>query len=144
MRLVSLFFIGVLFAMGLVISGMAQPAKVIGFLDIFGAWDPSLAFVMGSALIVTHFGFKFALGKPSPVLSATFQVPSAKHIDARLLIGAGLFGIGWGLSGFCPGPVLVALGSGHSEVIMFVVAMFAGFFLKDLLDSAISPKPLKT
>lgn len=141
MRLFSLFALGILFGSGLAVSGMAQPAKVIGFLDIFGAWDPSLAFVMGSALIVTYFGFRFVLEKPSPILTEKFQLPSATHIDWRLLGGSSFFGIGWGLSGFCPGPALVALGSGTPEVLMFVGAMFVGFFVKDLLDSLITPMP---
>ena len=141
MRYLSLLLLGVLFGVGLAISGMAQPAKVVGFLDIFGAWDPSLAFVMGSALIVAHFGFKWVLNRPSPILSGGFQLPSAKHIDSRLVIGASFFGIGWGLSGFCPGPALVALGSGHPEVITFVVSMFVGFFIKDMLDLVIAPSP---
>ncbi len=144
MRLFSLFAIGILFAIGLVVSGMAQPAKVVGFLDIFGQWDPSLAFVMGSALIVSHFGFKFVLKKPSPILGAKFQLPSAKHIDLRLLTGASFFGIGWGLSGFCPGPALVALSSGHPEVLSFVAAMFVGFFLKDMLDMIVPAKPVQS
>ena len=144
MKLFSLLVIGILFAVGLVVSGMAQPAKVVGFLDIFGQWDPSLAFVMGSALVVTHFGFKFVLKKPSPILGAKFQLPSAKHIDLRLVSGASLFGVGWGLSGFCPGPALVALGSGHPEVVTFVAAMFAGFFLKDMLDMIVPVKPVQS
>ena len=141
MRYLSLLLLSVLFGIGLVVSGMAQPAKVVGFLDIFGAWDPSLAFVMDSALFVTHFGFKLVLNKPSPILSEGFQLPGAKHIDARLVVGASFFGIGWGLSGFCPGPALVALGSGHSEVITFVGSMFVGFFIKDMLDLVMTPSP---
>ncbi|MEM7465426.1 MAG: DUF6691 family protein [Pseudomonadota bacterium] len=134
MKAISLFAIGVLFGLGLVVSGMAQPEKVTGFLDVFGAWDPSLAFVMGSALLVTHFGFNLILKKPSPVFDSNFRLPTANQIDSRLLIGATFFGVGWGLSGFCPGPAFVALGTGHTDVVIFVLAMFAGFSIKDMVD----------
>ncbi|MEM7542467.1 MAG: DUF6691 family protein [Pseudomonadota bacterium] len=144
MRIFATLLIGALFATGLVISGMTQPAKVIGFLDLFGTWDPSLALVMGSALVVAHFGFKAVLKRPSPVLGANFELPSAKDIDKRLVIGASFFGLGWGMSGFCPGPALVALGSSRGDVMMFVAAMFAGFFIKDLIDSAIQARTPKT
>jgi uncharacterized protein len=133
MRLLSFFALGALFAVGLGISGMTQPRKVLGFLDVFGAWDPALLFVMGGAVMVTFVGYRFVLRRPRPVLGATFDLPTRRDIDIQLLAGASLFGVGWGLAGFCPGPALVALASGSMDVVIFVAAMFAGFLAKDLL-----------
>ncbi len=133
MRLVSFLALGALFAVGLGISGMTQPLKVLGFLDVFGAWDPALAFVMGSAVAVTFIGYRFVLARPHPFLGASFDMPSRRNIDVQLLAGASLFGVGWGLAGFCPGPALVALASGSMDIVIFVAAMFAGFLAKDLL-----------
>jgi uncharacterized membrane protein YedE/YeeE len=116
----------VLFGAGLVLSGMTQPAKVIGFLDVSGAWDPSLMFVMVGAIGVHALAWRFIKRAPQPVLGGTFQVPTNKAIDARLVVGAALFGIGWGVSGICPGPGLVALASNSSAVLAFVGAMFVG------------------
>lgn len=120
---------GALFSAGLIVSQMVNPAKVIGFLDITGHWDPSLAFVMGGALMVTIPGFWFLKKKEKPLAEARFHWPSAKHLDARLLLGAAIFGVGWGLSGFCPGPALTALVSGYTPVLLFVLSMFAGMYL---------------
>jgi uncharacterized membrane protein YedE/YeeE len=125
--------IGALFALGLGLSGMTQPAKVLGFLDVAGAWDPTLLYVMGSAVVVNFIGFRLTAGRPHPVLAARFDVPSRRDIDVPLVAGAAVFGLGWGLAGFCPGPALVALASGSFDVFIFVVAMFAGFVLKDVL-----------
>jgi uncharacterized membrane protein YedE/YeeE len=116
----------VLFGVGLVLSGMTQPAKVIGFLDVSGAWDPSLLFVMVGAIGVHAIAWRFIKRAPQPVLGGTFQVPTNKAIDARLVVGAGLFGIGWGLSGICPGPGLVALANNSGAVLTFVGAMLTG------------------
>src|SRR5690606_286226 len=98
--------LGLLFGLGLVVSGMANPAKVLNFLDLFGTWDPSLAFVMGGAVFVAFFGYRLALRRGSPVVGETFHLPNRSDIDRRLIVGPALFGFGWGLGGFCPGPAL--------------------------------------
>lgn len=141
MRLFSFFALGTLFAIGLGVSGMTQPGKVIGFLDVAGQWDPALAFVMGGAVVVTFIGYRWVLGRPAPLLSPSFQVPTRRDIDAQLLIGASLFGVGWGMAGFCPGPALVALASGSGDVMIFVGAMFVGFIIKDLVVKPGSSTP---
>ena len=117
---------GTLFGLGLAISGMVNPAKVIGFLDIAGDWDPTLAFVMGGALLVTVPAFRLILKRESPVLADDFELPTKKDLDARLLGGSALFGVGWGLSGFCPGPAVTALATGLMPVFAFVAAMIVG------------------
>lgn len=117
---------GLIFGLGLVVSGMANPAKVLNFLDIAGTWDPSLAFVMGGAVAVTAAGYRWVLAWPKPLLAAKFQVPTRRDIDARLLAGPALFGLGWGLSGLCPGPALTSLALAAPGVLVFVPAMFAG------------------
>lgn len=118
--------LGLLFGIGLVISGMADPAKVLNFLDLAGTWDPSLAFVMGGAVIVAFFGYRFALGRKRPLLAPDFQLPTRRAIDGRLVAGAAIFGLGWGLGGFCPGPALTSLGLAETGTLVFVPAMFAG------------------
>lgn len=120
---------GVLFGAGLAISGMTNPAKVHGFLDVFGAWDPSLAFVMGGALAVTVPGFFILKKRYKPVLAAAFQWPSRQDLDPDLIRGATFFGIGWGLAGFCPGPAIAGLAYGVPEVAIFTLAMLGGMFL---------------
>lgn len=120
---------GLTFGLGLVISQMINPAKVIGFLDIFGSWDPSLAFVMGGALIVTAIGYRLAWQKPKPFAAEKFQIPSNRTIDKKLAIGAILFGVGWGLVGLCPGPAIAALVIGGIPIIIFLVAMGVGMVL---------------
>ena len=122
-------FAGALFGLGLAVSGMTNPAKVIGFLDFAGGWDPTLAFVMGGALLVTIPAFRLILGRPRPILADGFALPAKSTLDARLLGGAALFGVGWGLSGFCPGPAVVALVTGLTPVFAFVAAMVAGMVL---------------
>ena len=102
--------LGLLFGVGLVVSGMSDPAKVLNFLDLFGTWDPSLAFVMGGGVLVAFVGYRIVLGRPRPLLAAGFSLPMRKDIDRPLVLGAAIFGIGWGLGGFCPGPALTALG----------------------------------
>jgi hypothetical protein len=136
MRTLSAFFTGALFGLGLLVSGMAQPDKVLGFLDVFGTWDPSLAFVMGGALLVTHFGFRWITGRDHPVFAGRFALPTTNQIDSRLVAGASLFGIGWGLVGYCPGPALVAVGTVQTEVLIFAGAMFVGFFVYEWLAPA--------
>lgn len=120
---------GLVFGLGLTVAGMVNPAKVLGFLDFAGKWDPSLAFVLGGAVVVAFAGFRLAATRTRPVVAAAFQPPAAAGIDARLLGGAAIFGLGWGLSGFCPGPVVAALGYGGSGVLVFVLAMLAGMGL---------------
>jgi uncharacterized protein len=119
-------FAGTLFGLGLAISGMVNPAKVIGFLDFAGDWDPTLALVFGGALLVAIPPFRLILKRPRPVLAEKFDLPTKKDVDARLLAGAAIFGIGWGLAGLCPGPAVTALASGLAPVFAFVAAMVAG------------------
>lgn len=125
---------GVTFGLGLVISQMVNPAKVIAFLDLFGNWDPSLAFVMGAALIVTAIGYRLVWLRPRPVLAENFQVPGNRKVDAKLAIGAVLFGIGWGLVGLCPGPAIAALTIGGVPALGFLAAMAAGMLVFELFD----------
>ncbi|MFT6556594.1 DUF6691 family protein [Sneathiella sp.] len=120
---------GVLFGMGLAISGMLSPGKVIGFLDITGNWDPSLAFVMGGAVLVTVVSFKLLLKRPIPFFGDKFHLPSKKDIDARLLVGAGLFGAGWGIGGLCPGPAVSSLAYADPKIAVFVVSMVTGIII---------------
>jgi len=117
---------GVVFGLGLIVSGMANPAKVLGFLDLAGHWDPSLAFVMAGAVAVSAIAFAVARGRAVSFLGAEMRLPSARHIDRRLVLGSVLFGIGWGAAGFCPGPALVALGMGEPKALVFVAAMLVG------------------
>lgn len=117
---------GLLFGLGLVISGMINPAKVQNFLDVTGSWDPSLAFVMGGALLVTTPGFWWLKSRSRPVFAERFEWPSRKDIDPRLVVGSSLFGAGWGMAGFCPGPALSALALARSEVLIFILAMVGG------------------
>jgi uncharacterized membrane protein YedE/YeeE len=117
---------GLLFGLGLVISGMINPAKVLNFLDVAGTWDPSLAFVMAGALIVATLGYRLVLPRGKPLFASDFSVPSARQIDPRLIGGAALFGAGWGLVGFCPGPAITAAALGMGEVYIFLAAMLAG------------------
>lgn len=129
MRLFSAYLIGIIFGVGISISGMANPAKVLNFFDIAGTWDPSLAFVMGGALVVTFIGYRFVLKRPTPFAANSFQIPTGRAIDARLIGGSALFGIGWGIAGFCPGGALPALGTGVTQVFIFVAALIAGILI---------------
>jgi uncharacterized membrane protein YedE/YeeE len=122
----SAFASGLLFGLGLIVSQMVNPAKVIGFLDIFGPWDPSLAFVMGGAVTVSAAGSALARRRGHPLLAPRFEFPTRRDLDLRLIAGAALFGVGWGLAGLCPGPALVAMMFGPWEIIVFVGAMVAG------------------
>ena len=119
---------GIIFGAGLAISGMVNPAKVLNFFDIAGSFDPSLAFVMAGALAVTLIGYRLVLERSSPVFAARFHLPAARHIDARLIGGSALFGLGWGLSGFCPGPAIASLTTLSAEPVIFIIAMLAGMF----------------
>jgi len=140
MRLLSTYLIGLIFGVGISISGMANPAKVLNFFDIAGTWDPSLIFVMGGALVTTFIGYKIAFGRSAPVFEGGFSVPSNRTIDARLIGGSAVFGIGWGIAGFCPGGALPALGTGRWEVFAFTAALIAGIFLAKLTQSIAAPK----
>jgi uncharacterized protein len=128
------FGIGLLFGLGLIISGMVNPAKVLNFLDIAGTWDPSLAFVMGGAVIVTFIGYKLVFQRKQPVFDSVFHLPTKKDIDSRVVTGAALFGIGWGLAGFCPGPAFTALGTGQSGVVIVVIAMIVSMVAARILS----------
>lgn len=118
--------VGVVFALGLALGGMTDPAKVIGFLDVFGAWDPSLAFVMGGAIAVYAPVLRWARRRPAPLLDERFHLPTRSDIDARLLIGAAMFGVGWGLAGYCPGPALVGSMALGSDAVVFAGSMLLG------------------
>ncbi|HBF09159.1 MAG TPA: YeeE/YedE family protein [Gammaproteobacteria bacterium] len=131
---------GLLFGAGLIISQMANPDKVLSFLDILGSWDPSLAFVMGGAVIVTLIAFPLILKRQKPLLDTQFHMPAKKVIDRALVLGAALFGIGWGLSGYCPGPGITQLGAGlvsgnWADPLMFVIGLFAGSLIYNKLNS---------
>ena len=117
---------GLIFGLGLVIGGLANPAKVQNFLDVAGTFDPSLAFVMGGAVAVTFVGYRLVFRERSPLLAEQFHLPTAKELDSRILIGSALFGIGWGLSGFCPGPAITSLPLMAKGTLVFVPAMLAG------------------
>ena len=134
LKLTVALFCGFIFALGLGISGMTQPQKVIGFLDIFGVWNPALAFVMIGAIGVHALSYFFIKKKEKPVLDSEFHLPSAKTVDAHLLLGSVLFGIGWGLGGFCPGPAITSLLSGSAVVLFFVLSMILGMFLFKVLQ----------
>lgn len=124
--IVSAFGSGLLFGLGLIVSQMVNPAKVLGFLDIFGAWDPSLALVIGGAVVVSALGYLVAKRRGVPVLAPRLEIPTRRDLDPRLIAGAALFGIGWGLVGLCPGPALVGLTFGPWPVFAFVAAMVVG------------------
>ena len=127
---------GLIFGFGLILSGMANPAKVIGFLDLAGHWDPSLAFVMAGAIAVGTVAFFLARKRTLSFLGGAMHLPTARDIDRRLVAGSLLFGIGWGLGGFCPGPGLVSLGMGEMKALVFVAAMIAGMAIFEILEHA--------
>jgi uncharacterized protein len=131
-RIVSAFAAGLLFGVGLLVSGMTKPTKVIGFLDVAGAWDPSLMFVMVGGIAVHFALYKFIVRRPAPLLEAAFHLPHHHAIDAKLLLGAAIFGVGWGLGGFCPGPGLTSAVRGGTALV-FAVAMAAGMGLHALV-----------
>lgn len=131
MRVLSALAVGLLFGLGLTISEMINPAKIIAFLDIGGAWDPSLLVVMGSALAVSFIGYRVVLARSKPVFEPSFQLPTKTVIDRPLLIGAALFGAGWGLAGLCPGPAISAALLGNGAIYVFLIALFIGMTAKD-------------
>lgn len=127
-------FAGLIFGFGLIVSGMANPEKVLGFLDIAGLWDPSLAFVMGGAIIVGVVAFAVARRRTLSFLGFTMKIPSHNHIDKRLVIGSLMFGVGWGIAGICPGPGIVALGAGEIKAAVFVASMVSGMVIFELIE----------
>lgn len=129
---VSEFLVGLIFGFGLLLSGMTDPAKVIGFLNVTGAWDPSLAFVMGGAVLLSFFAFRISRNWKSSLLGRVIILSDLKMIDIKLIIGSAIFGIGWGLSGFCPGPAIASLASGEIKSFIFVAAMLIGMGLETL------------
>jgi hypothetical protein len=126
MRLIVTYLIGLVFGVGISISGMANPAKVLNFFDFAGSWDPSLIFVMGGALVTTFVGYRLVLGRKAPVFDVRYHLPTRADLDVRLIGGSAVFGVGWGISGFCPGGALPALGTGRWEVFAFTGAMLVG------------------
>ena len=130
----SAFAAGLVFGLGLIVSGMSDPSKVIGFLDLAGAWDPSLAFVMVGAILVGLLAWRIAGGRGASFFGGAMQVPRARDIDRRLVAGSIVFGVGWGLAGFCPGPALVSFGSGQEKAVVFTLAMLAGMGLYELVE----------
>jgi uncharacterized protein len=137
MSLIVQFLIGLLFGSGLVVAGMSNPQKIQNFLDLAampsGGWDPSLAFVMGAGALVTYLGYKIVLKREQPIFDTQFHMPKKIALDAPIFVGPTIFGIGWGLSGFCPGPAFTAIGIGSGQAILFVIAMLAGMITARLI-----------
>lgn len=131
---------GLVFGLGLILSGMANPEKVLGFLDLAGQWDPSLALVMVGAIMVGLVAFRFARKRTKSILGVDMKLPTNRDLDKRLIVGALTFGAGWGLAGFCPGPGLVAMGAGELKALIFVIAMVAGMGLFEVIERM---RPLK-
>jgi uncharacterized membrane protein YedE/YeeE len=140
MRILSALFVGLVFGVGIAISGMINPAKVLNFFDIAGTWDPSLIFVMGGALLTTFVGYRVVLGRPNPILEPKFKLPTKTVIDTRLIGGSAVFGLGWGIAGFCPGAAIPALGSGKYEVLAFVAALLSGIWVANMIQTKQSDK----
>jgi uncharacterized protein len=138
------FVVGLLFGLGLMLSGMTDPGKVIGFLDLFGTWDPSLALVMGGAIMVGFFAFTVAKKRTSTFLGGAMRLPTNMDMDKKLVIGSLLFGAGWGLAGFCPGPALVSMADGQPKALVFVLAMLVGMVGFELMDRLVhAPRKAK-
>lgn len=142
MNILFALFSGLVFGFGLIVSGMTDPAKVLGFLDLAGDWDPSLALVMGGAIAVGLVAFGIAKRRTVSFLGLPMQMPTARQIDRRLVLGGLTFGVGWGLAGICPGPALVLLGRGLPQGVIFVVAMLAGMALFEILERRRSKTPI--
>jgi uncharacterized membrane protein YedE/YeeE len=133
------FVAGLVFGVGLILAGMVDPAKVLAFLDVSGAWDPSLAFVMAGAIGVAFFAYRYAGQRGASLLGAAMHLPGISHVDRALIAGSAIFGAGWGLAGFCPGPALVALATGHQKALVFVIAMLAGMLLHEVVRTVRRP-----
>ena len=127
MKLLFALFTGLVFGSGIALSGMMDPAKVLNFFDLAGTWDPSLAFVMGGAVLVTFIGYRLVWRRAAPIWGDRFDVPASRRIDGRLVGGSALFGVGWGIAGFCPGAAIPALGTGRWEVALFLASVAVGF-----------------
>ena len=138
--ILAAFFSAVIFGLGLGLSGMTLPTKVIGFLDVTGNWDPSLAFVMIGAIVVHSVSYRLIMKRKSPILTTAFQIPTKRQIDLKLILGSLLFGAGWGLGGFCPGPAIVASVSGATSVLLFVASMVAGIYLHYFVNTLLLSK----
>ena len=136
----SEFLVGLIFGMGLLLSGMTNPSKVIGFLDITGMWDPSLVMVMGGAIFVGFFVFAFIKKRTVNFLGGALHLPKSDQIDKPLMIGASLFGLGWGLAGFCPGPAIVSMAQGQDKALIFVLSMLLGMIVFEVFTRYVSKK----
>lgn len=134
MQFVSILLLGLVFGLGLILSGMSDPGKVLGFLDVSGSWDPSLGLVMGGAVIVSFVAYRLARKRGISLLGAALKLPSSTTIDKRLVFGGITFGVGWGLAGLCPGPAIVSLGSGQAKAAVFVAAMLAGMLVYEIIE----------
>ena len=144
MRYISIILIGALFGAGLALSGMLNPSKVAGFLDLFGTWDPSLAFVMGGGVVANFIGHRVVMRRPGPVFAsgaAGFRIPANNAIDSKLVVGSALFGIGWGLGGLCPGPAISSLLLAPGDAVLFVLMMLAGLAVGRMLTSGPAATP---
>lgn len=140
MHIFVAFATGLIFGIGLLLSGMTNPAKVLGFLDLAGTWDPSLIFVMGGAILVGLLAFQFASDREKSLLGDVMRMPTATQIDRRLILGSLTFGIGWGLAGYCPGPALASLSLGSNKPMIFVLAMIAGMAIFEIRDRKVLAK----
>lgn len=136
MKITIALLAGLVFGLGLSLGGMTQPAVVLGFLDLFGAWDPRLMFVMGGAVLTTAIGYRLVFRRDRPLFESDFQLPTARRFDARLIVGSALFGTGWGIAGYCPGPALASLGGGAPSLLVLVATMVAGWWLAAKIPAA--------
>ncbi|MCJ8324916.1 MAG: YeeE/YedE family protein [Rhizobiales bacterium] len=140
MKFISAFITGIIFGIGILMSGMANPAKVINFFDVAGTWDPSLGFVMGGGLVVAFIGYRYILKLPNPLFNLKFQLPTKKSLDINLIGGSALFGIGWGISGFCPGGALPAVGTLNADVLTFCAALVVGIYATKITQNMLRKK----
>jgi len=136
MQVVASLLLGLLFGLGILVSGMGNPAKILNFFDVFGAWDPSLAFVMAGGLLVNVIGYRLAFSRPHPVLADKFSLPDRSVIDVPLIAGSALFGVGWGLVGFCPGGLIPVLALGRREPVIFLLGLLAGIWAARVVMNA--------
>ena len=140
MRLPFAYLVGLIFGLGISLSGMANPAKVINFFDVAGTWDPSLALVMGGGVVVTFIGYRLVLSRSGPIFENEYSLPKRTDIDGRLVGGSIVFGVGWGIAGYCPGGALPVLGTGNLTVVLFVAALIVGIVLTRLSEKYLSDK----